>query len=513
MHYSPIGIAISTIAISVITLTAFVYNKDQFIVEKLDVYMLIIFLSAIALRYQELIQGFTSLLFAQKMNNITEIQVFSLIVGIVLYIVFRKISKNKQKLITKAILNTAGMFLCTLGMSVFFWGKFYLPNLTIICITFAFFISLSLCRTNRASVEKLLDRPQVIAFALAILSVILSVFFPNFRITDYKLSAFLSIKVFPWYMITLLVTVFGTIIGIGLHLNNERIDEDTIFLCGLIGLVLVVKAATCFYFQLSWVAICVYSILFISFANRFVMRSASGAETYIHLWLPDNEMNWIMLTALGTIVSIWLIHTGYVYFWLSLLVGVPLILFLHHIATGWRKDAILWISILFCIAFSTVMISIQNGFTAKKIVLISAMFIFTSIVILMLSYKNQVGRNMFRGGKIAIVLCFAILSLIAACKAGTHAAIKLEPKSAGSGSFITDNADLHIKITPDGKQNKVRNVRYVWTDTFLFDERDVSTTNKTSFTIPVENHHLILWAEDANGVVSRMDYWFDDAYR
>lgn len=513
LHYTPIGIAIAVVSISAIALIAFVYKKEQYIVEKLDVYLLIVCLCTIALHYQELIECFTTMLFVQNMDNVSATQILSLIGSGVLYLIFSGISKSRKTLIARVINKIIGLFLFSLGLSVFCWGEIYLPNLTSLLILFVFFGILSFCRANHSSDQNPLGRPSIIAALIAVILIVLSVFFPYFRITNYNPSTFLSITVLPWYMAAILTAVLGLTIGLGLYLGNSLIDADTIFLSGLIGLVWVAKASIFYYFQLSWIAVCVYTVLFISFTNRFVRRSMAGEQTFVHFKLTDNEEIWIVLAAIGTIVSVYLIHTGYVYFWLSLLIGIPLMLYLHNISMGWRKDSVFWISILLCVALLAIAISLQNGFSLKKIVFIAAMLVFTSVVMFMLNYRNEVGRNKFRGGKVVMVLFFALLSIIPAYKAGANTAAKVDPASANAGAIILEEANLQITITPDGEGNKIKEVQYIWTDSFLFEKSDAITTKKTSFTIPIENRHLVIWTEDANGVISRADYWFSDAYR
>jgi len=345
----------------------------------------------------------------------------------------------------------------------------------------------------------------------------LKVLLPGFYLTPYNFTAFLNITVFPWYSVLIISLFLISVTGMSLHYGKNIIDEDSVFLIGLAGLVWVVKTSVFFYFDFYWIAVLVYVLVFFGFINRFIKKARNGTKTSVHIPLRENEFYCIIIAAVSSVFSVLMISTGYIYFWLALIVGLLFILFGNKNAVLWGRDAIFWQSLLLGIAGAAVMISFQNGFSINKIIIISAVFVFTSIILWMLNHKNNIGQNKFKAAKTAIVLIFALLVIIPAYKAGSHAKLEFTGDSVNIGALVKERSDIKITTSADGKDNAVTKLSYVWTNSFWYDKDFIidlyNTETETETVLKIDGNHLILWTEDKNGVISRKDFWFYDSVR
>ena len=513
MNFSLIGLAGASLAVGAILLTALVYNKKQSIVEKVDIYILFIFLGILAIHYEKLLNSFSLSLFTVEFSRNALFQILSLIAGILLGLIFYGISRGRDSLAAEMINKYIGLFLATSGISFFFWSELYLPGLVQQLLIFTVFGLIAFCRANRTTDDKAIGRLSYISFFLAIISLILSIFFLDFSLSPYNFSAFLSVTVFPWYSVLGITLILMSIVGIGFYYGDRLFDEDTIFLTGIVGLIWVVKSTVYYFFDFSWIAICVYVLLFLGFMNRFIKRKSSGEQTGVHFSLKNNEFYWLFIAAISVVLSVLLIHNGYIYFWLSLIIGLFTVFFLNKIAPGWMKDAIFWISLLFCIAGAACTFTFQNGYNEKKTILIAALFVFSSVIMWMMNHKNRIGQNKFKNTKITMIVIFTLLVAIPALKAGSDIGVAFEKDNVNIGSLVQKKSDLLITTTANGKDNKVTKLNYVWAKSFSYDSKDILESKNTQPKLKIENHHLIIWAEDSYGVVTRSDHWFYDGVR
>lgn len=513
LNFSLIGLAGASLAAGAVFLVALVYQKGQGIVEKIDFYILLSVLGILFIHHEQLLSTFTPYHFIDTLDRNPPLQVTALIAGPVLGLIFNSSAKKKEELATKVILKYAGLLLMVLGISIFFWADINLIVLAQQLLVFCVFGLIALCRSNRTKDAKAVGRLSYISFALALLPLLLSVFFPYFSYSPYNASAYLSVTIFPWYSVLGITLLLAAIVGMGIHYGQRIFDEDSIFLIGLVGLTWVLKATVYYHFAFSWIAVCVYVLLFFGFTNRFIKRKKSGQRTSVQSSFNTNEFYWVLIAAAGVVVSVFLIHVGYVYFWLSILIGLLAVLFIPKITSGWVKDAIFWIVLLFSIAGAACTIAIQNGYSEKKILLIAALFVFAGVVMLMLNYKNQIGQNKFKATKIVMTSFFALLVVITAFKGGAQIDTTFENESANVGSLVKEESAFLITATADGKENAIGKLSYVWADSFWHEEADIVDGEIPDLSLEIQNMHLIVWTEDAYGVVTRRDYWFYDTQR
>lgn len=511
LKYSLIGLAGAALASSGIILIALVYSKQQSIIEKIDLYILLSVLSVLVIQYDQLRHTFTMSLFTNSFDR--SWQIVALIVGTVIGKIFIDVSKKRSLAAAKTINKYIGLFFIVWGISIFFLGDISLSVLSLFISIFSFFGIISYCHSNLNGYPKDNKRLTYISFSLATISLVLSSFFPMFRLSEFNLNAFLSMTLFPWYSVLGITLFLASITGMGLYYGNNIIDEDLVFLVGIGGLVWVIKASIYFYFAFHWISICIYVLIFFGFINRFIKRKKAGEHTALSVPLKNNEFYLIPIAAISVVFSIILINAGHIYFLLSLIFGLLVVLFVNKNATGWAKDAVFWGSLLLSISAAACMLSMQNGFSLKKITIIAALFVFTSIAMGMLNHNNLIGHNKFGTTKIAMVIVFALLVIIPAFKAGSNIDVAFEKEGVNEGALMKEASGLKITATADGKNDSIKKLSYVWSDVFRYEKESVVELDKTEATLKTENSHLILWAEDSNGVVTRKDCWFYDTAR
>lgn len=505
LNYSFIGLAGALLAIGGIIWLALVYGKEQSLLEKIDWYILLSVLSVLVIQYDQLRQTFTTALFTNGFHR--SWQIAALVAGPVIGLILIDASK-KRPLATKTIYKYLGLFFILGGVSIFFLGDFSALSLSLFILIFSFFGIISFCRANLNGDTLADKRLEYISFFLAAVSLVLFIFFPLLRPSEFNLNAFLSMTLFPWYSVLGITLLLAAITGMGLYYGNNIIDEDLVFLAGLGGLIWVIKAAVYFYFAFHWLAICVYGLICCGFINRFLERQKAGRHTALSVPLKNNEFYLIPLAATCVVFSIILINAGYIYFWLSLIFGFLVVLFVNQNTTGWAKDAVFWVSLLLSISAAACMLSIQNGFSLKKITMIAALFVFAGLAMGLLNHNNLIGHNKFAKTKIAMVLVFALLVIIPAFKAGSDIEVVLVKKDVKGGALMKEPGSLQITATADGKNDSVKKLSYVWSDGFRYEKESVVELDKAETTLKIANSHLILWAEDSNGVVTRKDCWF-----
>ena len=515
LNYSLLGLIAAVVAIGAIFLVAIVYRKQESIVDKLDLYVLLVFLGAWAMRLDEVFASLSTDQFAYFDEEVAA-NIVALIVLLVLGLILSKVVANKRKSIAALVINKyLGFFLIMWGVSIFFLSEIDMTLTAHLVILYASFGLVAVCRFNRklpgespkenADAIKRLSR---ISFVVVSCLVFLKAFCPSLSVFPYDFMAFLNLKMLPWYSVLGLTLILAAIVGAGLHYGDNVIDEDAILLTGMIGLTWVAKAAVFFWFDFYWAAIAAYVLLFFAFANRYVKRTRSGKSTAVHLLMRDNELYWLLIAAVCTVVSIRLIHTGYIFLWLALMLCVPFVFFVKKGAALWVKDVVFWLSVLFSTAVVAAAISLQSGFSMQKLWLIAGLFVFTGIVMWMMNHKNNIGKNEYKGTKVSIAVVFALLLVISAFKAGTHVKLTYTVDKAHVGALVLVPTDLGIAVSADGKENQVAQIRYVWSDSFMHDEASILSVNAAETTLSIGGRHLILWTMDANGVETRSDYWF-----
>lgn len=509
LQYSVVALVASVVAILAMLLVAVVYKKDQRVIDKIDVYLFFTGMGILAMHFPQMREAYAPDLLSEHMEYVKAIQIVAPIAGIVIGLILRAVARRRKTLVAETLNLYLGMFAACIGLSVFCWrDPLHLPNVLLLVVLLTLFGTISFCRANWTDAVNALARPSRLALLSAFLSIAIPMVCPGFQLTQYNALAFLSCTVLPWYAVLISTLGLLTIVGMGVYYGKDLMDEDTIFLSGVVGLIWVVKAAAYFYFNFCWIAVLAYVLLFLRFTNRFEKENGYERKSFLGQALRDNEVFWVLLSAVCVVAAIYLVHIGYIYFLISLVVGAAAVQFLHKGVSGWGREAAFWITLLFCIALAACAFSLQNGFSEKKILFIVMLFLFSAAVMWMLNHKNFIGRNRFRAGKIAMTALFVLLVAIPAVKAGSAVTVTFENESANVGALLKEETRLLITAEADGNDNAVKSVKYVWTDSLFYDEDAVVEAEEPSLELEIESNHLILWVEDTYGVVTRKDCWF-----
>ncbi len=503
LNPSTVGLVSAVVAIGLLLLIAFAFNKNQMVVQKFDMYILVTFFGYYAINYLNMIETFSANVFVGSMENYEAFQIILLIVSIILGLVFNAIGENRVTTIAKVIFKTIGVLLPPMGLSVFCWGGFSASNLEALLFIGVVCALIAFARGVRTGDATEIRRPMRIALWLGIFTVLISVFFPYYEIDSRYFISYFSSILLRWYIVLILSLILLSTIVIGIRQSNNKVDTDGLFLIGLLGLLWVAKAAVYFYFIFSWIAICVYLVLMIGFFNRFAKRkNNNSAEVSLYSSIGKNEFWWIIIAAVSIVAAVFFINKGYIFLALSLGIGAFVVSHIHKLVTGWVSEAVYWVSLLFAVAFSACMLAVQNGYSPVKIGIIAALFIFSAIVMVLLCHNNSIGKNKFKAGKIAMVLVFALLVVIPAYKGGSHIEMEIYD---GDGSY---DPAISFEAVADGKNNEIVGMRYVWSDSFMYDQGAMTVSSSNDEYMIIENRHLIVWTMDSNGIETRSDYWF-----
>lgn len=509
LNYSLLGIAGAVLAIGVILLAALIYGKDLNVVEKLDIYIFVWLVSIPLIRHEQLVKAMmdNTDAVATVMENLGP--VFALVIGAVLYFVLGMVSKKVKSLAAAVINKYVGKLSFAAGVFVFLHPDLKLHDMIVIVMIYSLFAIIDFCRTGQKYAVGLNKRPSLFAMLLAALYILMSVICPGFSITGSDLNIYLSTVVFPWYVVLFLSLILATIIGLGLYFGDRVVDVDTVFLTGVIGLIWVLKAAMSFYFLLSWMMICVYTLIMLGVVNHFVNHGDTQKQICLDpKQLFKNELSRLLAIAAAAVAAAYLIHTGYVLLCGAILLGVFMALFLRGFSSGWQGDAISWISILFGIGISMCAFAGQCAFSIKKVALIAIMFAVSAVAMWMVNYRNRVGRNKYRFGKPAMALMFALLALIVSARYRADISIKTDEAYADNGYAQLGVSQVEIKADPTEKGSVISNVKYIWTDSFIYSKDDICSIGGRNEILTVDGRHLIVWSEDSNGIITRADKWF-----
>jgi hypothetical protein len=513
-NYSFIGLICAVLTVGVILLIALVYRKDQAIVEKLDLYIFLLFLGILSIHYEQLCDSFTMDLFLYE-KSYSSIQIAYMTGTFVTALIL--LSQKRKSIAAITICKFLGLYFLFDCGSYILTGEYSIDMMGHFLFILTSFGLLYCCNLSRTKLVLKSKRVQHIAFWTSLFYLALKILCTSFKLTNLNTTAFINAEVFPWYVVLGITLLLATVTGIGFHYGKQRVDEDSIFLVTMIGLIWVVKASVYFYFDFYWIAICIYVIVSLGFVHRFIRREATGTSTFLFESIRNIEFYWIVIAAISTVFSSVLIHYGYVSFWISLCIGIPAILFAHHNVLGWAKDALFWLMLLFVIAISISLFSYENAFSIHKVTVSAAFFVFSAIAMWMLNYQNRIGQNRFVRTKISMVVFYSLLMIIIAGKGGASVEVTLEDKDANIGSFIHTPTYIDINILADGKNNEITDIKFAWTSSFMIEDQEIIEVDPTiieidptSFSMQIENRHLTIWAEDKYGVVTRKDCWFYD---
>ena len=201
LNYSYIGIAIAFVSLGLILLAALVYRKDDCAVEKTDIYLLIGFVGITALHYQKLLGNVSSSVLSDsalhfgRTNLFANVQFYAFLIGVVLYIVFSKIAKNRESSAANIIFKFTALFILMLAVSVILKAYLYVKD---ILVFFAIMLVMGIIANARVIQNNEINdmrRPKWLAVIISLLYIAITVLVPSFKLSSYSLNAFLSITV------------------------------------------------------------------------------------------------------------------------------------------------------------------------------------------------------------------------------------------------------------------------------------------------------------------------------
>ena len=511
-NFSWISLASGVICISFIFMFSLLSAKDDGIIIKLDLYTLFFFMALLSTQYEKLVSTFSysSINYFVTANSTVRITTFTIasLAGLIML----GLSKKCKSYQGKTIVNYIGLFLMFESFTYFLFGstKGLAQNIAI----FTFFGIIKFCKHQYYDTsDKTSSRSEWIAVLISIIMILLYTLFPEYRVTEINLKGFFSVNVFPWFNILGITLICASIGGAYMYFGKKKnafFDEDMLFLSGFIGFIWVFKTSLYFYIDYHWIAVCLYSCFFLAFISRFFNRRKKNkkSKNLSFTSIKDNESYLIIITAFAFSVAIYLTNIGYIAFWLSLLISTIAICFIQNNFHGWVKNAVFWQSIIVGISVSGGLFSLQNGYSEKKVIVISAIFVFTSFILWVLNHKNHIGNNKFKKTKIAIAIIFGILVFTAMGKAGTNIDVFYTNSRANGGSFIKEDTTISLNAKAKGKNNEIKELKYIWARSFFINEDDAILINETETELTLQNRHLVIWATDSNGVVTRTDRWF-----
>lgn len=517
VNFSWIGLAGAAVFIASIFLMSLLYAKNDGIIAKLDLYILLTVLALVCSQF-----GALSGLFAFNISFAENAlwRYMILLTGVPLGIIINhnsnsrhseQIEKTKQvKVMTKYI----GIFIALESISFFLFNN--ATALVINIVIFAGFGLIKYCRIRLYSGQAISpSRCEWVAISLSLIVIVIKALFPEYPELAVNLKGVLSVSVFPWYNVLALTLILLSITGAYFFFARKVKkfpDEDILFLSGLIGFVWVLKSALYFYFDFFWLALLLYGFLFLAIMNRLLNKS-SGRKTptlnsKIFNIFQENESYLTFFTAGAVSLAVYMTNGGYIALALSILLSLIAISFIPHNFSGWLKDAVYWQTVLLGIAVSGGLFTLQGGYSEKKIIIIAALLIFTSIIMGMMNHNNQIGRNKFKRTKTVITVIFAILILTAMLKSGARIDIAYTNKEANAGAFFKEDTTITVTTKAKGKNNQITELKYIWAKSFFFEEKEAILLAGQEAELAIKNHHLIIWAKDSNGVITRKDRWF-----
>jgi len=508
LNFSYIGLAGAAVCAGAAVAFSFVYKKNAMIVQKLDIYVLLVYIAALIMNYDRIIELFTTDYFQYSFRRAGAGWAY-LIVGIVLSFILGVIANGRKTVLSKALIRFFGYTALGLGICLFFQMDLLRMALPAVLMTQIPFLLISMCALSAAAGTKRTGR---IGMLIMLITIALRVFVPGFRFSPYSLNAYISGTILPWYMVLILSVLALAVAGLSIFTGGEKIDTDSLFFVGTAGAVWVIKASLYFYFTFSWIVIFIYLLIFIGFLNRFIKRNSSGSATYVHSMMSNNEIYWTLIAAVCAVIITMLVSRGYIYFAIALIIGAFAVAFIHKGAPGWGRSAAFWIVLVIAVAAAFALLSLQSGYSSVKLTLIAGMAVFAAVIMWMMNHRNNIAHNQYSGLKALMTVILAALMLIVALKAGSKTRISYSDPDSGRGSVVyAEEAGIDWQVAADGKNNSVKKIEYVWSEGFTYDKKDIKQLSGESGTMDIADKHLIIWVEDSYGVVTRTDRWFDQA--
>ncbi|MCL1873373.1 MAG: hypothetical protein FWF85_04565 [Clostridiales bacterium] len=517
VNYSWIGLTGAAVFIASIFLISMLYAKNDGILAKLDLYILFMVLALVCSQFETLRGSFDPNI-SFSGNSMWRYMI--LLTGVPLGIIISNNSNSRhpdqiektdqEKVITKYI----GIFISIESLSFFLFNNATGSVFNI--VIFAFFGFVKYCRMQLYSAKSASNsRCEWVAISLAAIVIIIKALFPAYPEPAVNLKGIFSVSVFPWYNVLAITLLLFAIAGAYTYFGGREKNfpnEDILFLSGLIGFVWVLKSVLYFYFDFYWLALLLYGFLFLAIMNRFITKRAGKKKPVqnrkFYQIIKENEPYLALIAAGAISLAVFMINRGYLAFCLSIFLSLITISLVHHNFSGWLKDAVYWQTVLLGIAVSGLLFTLQGGYSEKKIIIIAALFIFTSIIMGMMNHNNEIGSNKFKKTKIAITMIFGILILTAMLKSGAYIDASYTNIKANAGAFFREDTTLTITTKAKGKNNQITELKYIWAKSFFFAEDEATYLDNQEAELPIKNHHLIIWATDSNGVTTRKDRWF-----
>ena len=502
-NYTLIGAVSAAVCAGAVFLIGLLYRKEDGIAQKIDFYALFIALSVLALNYTALLDTFSLWgLEVRVRRGMDSTSLGITAVAMVLAFIFTRAAPKKDKFIVRHIMKSLSLFFFVCGVSNILLGvNTHVVKYAVICAASGLISWCKACIDAKPRAHKSTVRIAFLFCAVLMTSALLC---PSLSLTEIVLTAQIS-KFLPWYIVLSAPLAALIITGANCFFSHKpaAIDADTVFLAGLAGMLWTTKSALYFRFDFFFIAIIIYTCVFCALFHRFTSRKPLEGVP-----MKNNEAAWCLIGAAIIALAVYLTSRGYLYFCLTAVLGALAICFVHRRYSGWQSKGAFWQCVLAALSACSAAFSLSRAYAPNKLWIIAASLIFASAAMWMMNHRADIGRNGFLRTKIAVSAAYALLMCLIAAKSGV--AITITPDEFMSGTYYNSNGMLSVTAQARDINSSLETLRYVWSDSHLYDEEDVREVSKNYFASEIEGKHLIVWASNTDGVETRAERWFFD---
>lgn len=258
-----------------------------------------------------------------------------------------------------------------------------------------------------------------------------------------KLREFSQEQLSWYWMIVIFIIFFSGIIAlIDLDDQNSTNFIDVLSLQGILGFVLISKAVTYFYFPYSWITLILYLTVFLNCLKKAYSEGS------------DNDLlAFITRFVFICVFSLILLSKGLILSLILILLCVYLFAFKKVFYD--RTNMIFWLASVLGIVSLVISLIIQYRFSMENIVIVLMVGMLGLLAVLFVCYsQSKKPKTYDERIRFFILITVSGLLLIPLWRAGGDITIRSSQ----------ENNTVDIKIKARGKENKLVNSYYYWTD-------------------------------------------------
>lgn len=481
-------------------------NKDETkgIAENTVVYLCYTFLLFYLSNASFIVFSFENLLNSiERLVPSIEERIISVIVGVIVFFIISKIG-SKIGNVVGCVLYYVATFILLIALNYAFFLDFTLIFMILILTVLAMICNIYIILKSNLKVSK--SHINLIFTTLTVLLV--EYIFGHNHVLQSNLDVLLN-QALKWYVVLVIAVIawmYAGYIFSNAKLKN-KLELDAYIFTGVIGFFILLKSVVYFSYPFAWIFMIIYVVLtFLIYWNRI------NTDKKTHKDLVFEALS-VAIIGVSLAAANVMTYFGYLAVVMIITIGGGAVHFISQNFKGWMKPLVGDLICITSCALIAIALSKHNLVSSDFTYFVIIVSIVSGLFLAAINFKSDRHRNPEDRVYATTLVCIvSMLLAFSAFRGGTDIDIFFDQ----SGSNLVDGTIITVEAEAQGKENKIVDLKYYWTDDFWFDSSDFKNNNVTMkndgdkqvLQIKAQEGKLIVVATDVNGVITQKSAWF-----